>query len=105
MAMRNEVVKRYTVTAAQCNNVPVALGEFEYEEGSTLSIPVAAIDWTKTSQVLRVETTDGPLTFTLTCAPIPKALRDVVSTVRVTVQKTDAACPSLFWSSGNAEDQ
>lgn len=103
--MRNEVVKRYTITAAQCNNVPVALGDFEYEEGSTLSIPVAAIDWSKTDQLLRVETSDGPITFNLTCAPIPKSLRDVVSTVKVVVQKSDAASPSLFRSSGNAEDQ
>lgn len=103
--MQNEVVKRYTITAAQCNNVPVSLEGFEYEEGSTLSIPVAAIDWSQTKQLLTVETTDGPLTFTLTCAPIPKALRDVVSTVKVAVQKSDAACPSLFRSSGNAENQ
>lgn len=103
--MLNEVVKRYTITAAQCNNVPVALGEFEYEEGSTLSIPVVAIDWDKTIQLLQVETTDGPLTFHLTCAPISKTLRDLVAFVRVKVQKSDAVCPSLFRSSGNAENQ
>lgn len=103
--MQNEVVKRYTITAAKCNNVPVSLGEFEYEEGSTLSIPVAAIDWSQSKQLLTVETTDGPLAFTLACAPIPKTLRAVVSAVKVTVQKSDAACPSLFRSSGNAESQ
>lgn len=103
--MLNEVVKRYTITAAQCNNVPVSLGEFEYEEGSTLSIPTAAIEWDKPTQLLQVETTDGPLTFHLTCAPIPKTLRSLVDFVRVKVHKSDAACPSLFRSSGNAENQ
>jgi hypothetical protein len=103
--MLNEVVKRYTVTAAQCNNVPVALGEFEYGEGSTLSIPVSAIDWSRSDQVLRVETTEGPLIFHLTCAHVPKSLRALVGTVKVKMLKSDAACPSLFRSSDNVEDQ
>ena len=100
--MREGLVKRYTVKSAKCNNLHVALPEFEYEEGSTLSIPIAAIDWDASYQLLELETTDGPLTFKLECSAIPKSSRAYIDTVRCRIVKSDAACPSMFRSTGNA---
>lgn len=100
--MRECLVKRYTVQSAKCNNVPVVLAEFDYEEGSTLSIPVAAIDWETDKQLLELETTDGPLTFNLACTSVPASLRALVDTVRCRIVGSDAACPSMFRSTGNA---
>lgn len=100
--MRESVVKRYTVQSAKCNNEPVAFGEFEYENGSSFDLPVHAVDWESPNQKLELVTTDGPLTFTLLLNQIPLALRARIDTVRCKVLDSDAACPSMFRSTGNA---
>lgn len=103
--MRDSLVKRYTVKSAKCNNVPVVLAEFDYEDGATLSVPIAAIDWETKRQVLELETTEGTLTFKLACTKVPASLRAHVDSVRCRIESSDAACPSMFRSTGNAKTE
>lgn len=102
--MHGRLKRRYTVKATKCNNVPIEFGDFEIDESMTLEIPASAIDLDSETQLLELDTTSGPVQFTLHTKPVAPHLRKWLKVVSVKVDSADAMCPSIFRSTGNANN-